>query len=83
MPSPDPQSSPPLQGPRDQQYDKQKEKDVRASIGRITNSLKCLPVDEQCTPGLLTVKKLLIEQVAQEQEALRAMKPLATRIGAV
>ena len=53
---------------------------MRASIGRISNSLKCLPADESCTPGLLAVKLLLIEQLAQEQEMLRAMKPLATRL---
>ena len=61
-------------------HEKKLEKDLKASIGRLTNSLKCLPLDAECTPGVLAVKTLMVEQLAKERENLRALKPLDTRL---
>ena len=62
------------------QNEKKLEKELKASIGRLTNSLKCLPLDAECTPGVLAVKTLVVEQLAKERENLRALKPLDTRL---
>ncbi len=75
--TPDPRSSPLLnQGG----HDKKLEKETRAAIGRLSNSLRCLPQDSECTVGILAVKTMLAEQPAKEKENLRSLKPLDLRL---
>ncbi len=61
-------------------HDKKLEKETRAAIGRLTNSLRCLPQDSECTPGIAAIKTMLTEQLAREKENLRSLKPLDLRL---
>ena len=61
-------------------HDKKLEKETRAAIGRLTNSLRCLPQDSDCTVGIMAIKTMLAEQLAKEKENLRSLKPLDLRL---